>query len=38
MLERKVGDIVITRVIESERPDFDAGQFFPSITPEQWAP
>ena len=38
MLERKIGDIVITRVIESERPDFDAGQFFPSITPEQWAP
>ena len=38
MRERKVGDILITRVIESERPDFDAGQFFPTITPEQWAP
>jgi glyoxylase-like metal-dependent hydrolase (beta-lactamase superfamily II) len=38
MIERKVGDIRITRVIESERPDFDAGQFFPNITPEQWAP
>ena len=38
MMERKVGDITITRVIESERPDFDAGQFFPSITAEQWGP
>jgi hypothetical protein len=38
MRERKVGDILITRVIESERPDFDAGQFFPGITAEQWAP
>ena len=38
MLERKVGDIRITRVIESERPDYDAGQFFPTLTPEHWAP
>ena len=38
MRERKVGDVLITRVIESERPDFDAGQFFPNITAEQWAP
>ena len=38
MLERTVGDVTITRIIESERPDFDAAQFFPSITPEQWAP
>ena len=26
MLQRQVGDIVINRVIESERPDFDAGR------------
>ena len=38
MLERTVGDIRITRVIESERPDFDAAQFFPDITAEQWGP
>jgi hypothetical protein len=38
MLERTVGDIRITRVIESERPDFDAAQFFPSITAEEWGP
>ncbi|MGH7401235.1 MAG: MBL fold metallo-hydrolase, partial [Candidatus Rokuibacteriota bacterium] len=38
MLQRQVGDIVINRVIESERPDFDAAQFFPQVTPEQWAP
>ena len=38
MQERQVGDISIARVIESERPDFDAGQFFPSITPERWEP
>ena len=38
MLQRQVGDIVINRIIESERPDFDAAQFFPQITPEQWAP
>ena len=38
MLQRQVGDIVINRVIESERPDFDAGQFFPHLTAEHWAP
>jgi glyoxylase-like metal-dependent hydrolase (beta-lactamase superfamily II) len=38
MLERRIGDIVIHRVIESERPDFDAAQFFPRVAPEQWAP
>ena len=24
MLQRQVGDVVINRIIESERPDFDA--------------
>jgi glyoxylase-like metal-dependent hydrolase (beta-lactamase superfamily II) len=38
MLQRQVGDIVITRIIESERPDFDAAQFFPKIAADQWAP
>jgi hypothetical protein len=38
MLQRQVGDISIARVIESERPDFDAGQVFPGITPERWEP
>jgi len=38
MLKRQLGDIVIHRIIESERPDFDATQFFPHVTPEQWAP
>jgi len=38
MLQRQVGDIVIHRIIESERPDFDAAGFFPQVTPEQWAP
>lgn len=38
MLQRQVGEIAINRIIESERPDFDAGQFYPQITPEQWAP
>ncbi|OGK94677.1 MAG: hypothetical protein A2X50_13085 [Candidatus Rokubacteria bacterium GWF2_70_14] len=38
MLQRQVGDIVINRIIESERPDFDAAQFFPTIAADQWAP
>ena len=38
MLQRQVGDIVIKRIIESERPDFDAAQFFPEIAADQWAP
>ena len=38
MLQRQVGDIVINRIIESERPDFDAAQFFPEIAADQWAP
>lgn len=38
MLQRQVGDIVINRIVESERPDFDAAQFFPAIAADQWAP
>ena len=38
MLQRQVGDIVINRILESERPDFDATQFFPQIAADQWAP
>src|SRR5258705_11356523 len=38
MLQQQVGDITIHRILESERPDFDAAGFFPQITPEQWAP
>lgn len=38
MLQRQVGDIVINRIVESERPDFDAAQFFPEIAADQWAP
>lgn len=38
MLQRQVGDIVINRILESERPDFDATQFFPKIAADQWAP
>jgi glyoxylase-like metal-dependent hydrolase (beta-lactamase superfamily II) len=38
MLQRQVGEVIINRVIESERPDFDAAGFFPKVTPEQWAP
>jgi glyoxylase-like metal-dependent hydrolase (beta-lactamase superfamily II) len=38
MLQRQLGDIVINRIIESERPDFDAAQFFPHVTAEEWAP
>lgn len=38
MLQRQVGDIRINRIIESERPDFDATQFFPKVDAEQWAP
>ena len=34
MLERQVGEVSINRIIESERPDFDAAGFFPTITPE----
>src|SRR3972149_11168366 len=37
MLQRQVGDIVITRILESERPDFDAAQFFPEIAADRWA-
>ena len=38
MLQKQVGDIVINRIIESEKPDFDAAGFFPHLTPEAWAP
>src|SRR5262245_43952002 len=38
MLERTVGNVVIRRVIESERPDYDAAVFFPKLTPADWAP
>jgi len=38
MLQQQVGEITIHRILESERPDFDAAGFFPQITPEQWAP
>ena len=38
MLQRQVGEVIINRIIESERPDFDAAGFFPTITAEQWAP
>jgi len=38
MLERQVGDVTINRILESERPDFDAAQFFPQVVAEQWAP
>jgi len=38
MLERQIGDVVITRIIESERSDYDAGLFFPQLTAEHWAP
>jgi glyoxylase-like metal-dependent hydrolase (beta-lactamase superfamily II) len=38
MLQQQIGDITIHRILESERPDFDAAGFFPQITPEQWAP
>jgi hypothetical protein len=38
MLQQQIGDSTIHRILESERPDFDAAGFFPQITPKQWAP
>lgn len=38
MRQRRLGDIVIDRIVESERPDFDPLAFFPATTPEHWAP
>ena len=38
MLQRRLGDIVIDRIVESERPDFDPLTFFPATTAEHWAP
>jgi len=38
MLQRQVGDITITRVLETERADFEAQGFFPQIQAEQWEP
>jgi glyoxylase-like metal-dependent hydrolase (beta-lactamase superfamily II) len=38
MLQRTLGDLTVHRIVESERPDFDARGFFPQTTAEQWAP
>jgi glyoxylase-like metal-dependent hydrolase (beta-lactamase superfamily II) len=38
MLHRRLGEIHIHRILESERADFDAAVFFPETAPEQWAP
>lgn len=38
MLQRQLGNLTINRILESERPDFDALGFFPHTTPEDWAP
>jgi glyoxylase-like metal-dependent hydrolase (beta-lactamase superfamily II) len=38
MLQRRLGDILIDRIIETEQPDFDPRVFFPQVTAEQWAP
>lgn len=36
MLERQLGDILINRIVESERPDFEPLVFFPETTAEHW--
>jgi glyoxylase-like metal-dependent hydrolase (beta-lactamase superfamily II) len=36
MLQRQLGDISITRILESERADFDPLAFFPQIPAEAW--
>ena len=38
MLQRQLGQITIHRIVESERPDFEALSFFPQTTPEDWQP
>src|SRR5262249_23427028 len=38
MLQRQFGQLVINRIVESERADFDPLAFFPETTPEDWAP
>lgn len=38
MLQRKLGDIVIHRILESESPDFDPYAFFPQTPREAWEP
>jgi glyoxylase-like metal-dependent hydrolase (beta-lactamase superfamily II) len=38
MLQRQLGQLVINRIVESERPDFDPLAFFPHTTPADWAP
>jgi hypothetical protein len=36
MLHRKLGDIVIHRILESESPDFDPYAFFPQTLEDAW--
>ncbi len=38
MLRRKLGDIVIDRIIETEQANFNAREFFPQATAEEWEP
>ena len=38
MRERPVGDILITRDHRVRASEYDAGQFFPGVTPERCAP
>lgn len=38
MLQRQLGHLVINRIVESERPDFDPLGFFPQTTHEDWEP
>ena len=38
MLQRKVGEIAIHRIIESEGADFNAREFFPQTPAEAWEP
>jgi glyoxylase-like metal-dependent hydrolase (beta-lactamase superfamily II) len=38
MVQRQLGAIRIDRIVESERADFPAAQFFPGTPAEQWAP
>ena len=35
---RKIGDIEVNRILESEEPEFDVFSFFPDATPEALAP
>src|SRR5437879_630309 len=38
MLQRQLGQLMINRIVESERADFDPLAFFPETTPEDWTP